>query len=190
MFSAESALLAQIHEHGRGPVDVIIALDEVGRGCVAGPVLTCASLWVQSSKQQLWLSQVKDSKKLTPAKRLACFQQVIKEFNYTEHSLPFKNSHLIPRVNLLKSKLVVQYLPDTLPIHSNSMQCIGFCLGEGSIAEVEQFNIWNAVQIAASRALLGLKEFFLNEQNISLNRVVILMDGNKPLAVPEVFVDV
>jgi hypothetical protein len=158
-FNSEQSLLNQIQSTSGLLIDTIIALDEVGRGCVAGPVLTCASLWVKapSNSEQKWVPEVKDSKKLTPAKRLACFNKVLKEFNYTENNIPFKNSHSIPKINILKPKTVFIMSAETINQSNNQFKCIGFCLGEGNIAEVEQFNIWNAVQIAASRALLGLK---------------------------------
>lgn len=198
MFSAEKELLKQIQikigtTHN---TEIIIAIDEVGRGCVAGPVLTCASLWVKSQTQQTnqhWTSQVRDSKKLTPNKRLSCFNNVLAEFNYTTNSLPFKNSLSTPRANLLKPTSVVTYdykSSQTVSNQYQSFQCIDFCLGEGDIEEVEKFNIWNAVQIAASRALLGLKEKYFDKNQLSLNKTIILMDGNKPLSVPAPFVNI
>lgn len=188
IFSSELALLNQIKINKSLDVDAIIALDEVGRGCVAGPVLTCASLWVKSShvkgNKQTWITQVKDSKKLTPSKRLSCYNHVLNDFNFTSSSLPYKNSGLIPYVKLLKSSTVMKF-ENGATKEKNHMECIGFCLGEGSLDEVEQYNIWNAVQIAFSRALLGLKELFLQE--ILLSKVVLLMDGKLPISVPEEF---
>ena len=45
---------------------VVIGVDEVGRGCLAGPVVAAAVFIPQEFE---WLSQVKDSKKLTAKKR-------------------------------------------------------------------------------------------------------------------------
>lgn len=208
MFFSEYSLLNQAAVKFKKEFTVIIAIDEVGRGCVAGPVLTCASIWVRSQNDggQTWISQVKDSKKLTAKKRLTCFNQVLAYFNYTITSVPFKDAKSIPRMNLLKPKSVLEFAacisPTTklqddkllaLKHKENNAQhftCLGFCLGESNISEVEQFNIWNAVQIAAARALLGLKEHFLDELNISLPQIILLMDGNKPLSVPELFLNV
>ena len=46
----------------------IAGIDEVGRGSLAGPVVAAAVI-LSSERSPLWLSQVRDSKKLTPHKR-------------------------------------------------------------------------------------------------------------------------
>lgn len=199
-FIHESNLIEQVFLQYQSEVSAIIAIDEVGRGCVAGPVLTCASLWIKSEQahHQSWLPQIKDSKKLTSQKRLACFKAVLSDFHYTLDSLPFKNSTFIPNLSshhkenlLVKPKFVFKYKPMTLKKEGQrSFQCIGFCLGEGHLDEVERFNIWNATQIAASRALLGLEEFYLKKLNTPMARLLILMDGNKPIMVPAHFLNV
>ena len=55
------------------------------------------------------------------------------------------------------------------------------------MAEVDSYNIWNAVQLAASRALVGLKENSLIKLNISEQNCLILMDGNKSISVPKMY---
>lgn len=50
----------------------IAGVDEVGRGCIAGPVVAAAVILPFPSELP-WLSQVRDSKQLTPAKRQAIF---------------------------------------------------------------------------------------------------------------------
>lgn len=79
----------------------IAALDEVGRGCLAGPVVTCASLWIDPlaplwsseesqeklraidphSVQRLWIPLIRDSKKLTPRARDICFDGAMQSFS-------------------------------------------------------------------------------------------------------------
>jgi ribonuclease HII len=57
------------------PVRIVAGVDEVGRGCLFGPVVTAAvvlpsdveSLW--KLKEYAWLKDVKDSKLLTPEER-------------------------------------------------------------------------------------------------------------------------
>ncbi len=46
----------------------VIGCDEVGRGCLAGPVVAAAVIFNHSSGPK-WLSQINDSKKLSPEKR-------------------------------------------------------------------------------------------------------------------------
>ncbi len=191
MFFAEQALLEQIHTLTGQNAEIIVALDEVGRGCVAGPVLTCASMWVRSHSSHAWITEVKDSKKLSPKKRLSCYKQVLAEFNYTNENLPFKNFHSFPKIDLSKSALCHKFLlPELNKVtKTHHFKCVGFCLGESSVEEVEIFNIWNAVQIALARALLGLKEYFFDKFNTSFDKLALLMDGNKPIAVPAPFLN-
>jgi ribonuclease HII len=84
-FKNERTLLATLKGHR-----VIIALDEVGRGCLAGPVMAGASLWLEPSAladkldvqgfQRLWIPLIRDSKKLTPKAREICFDGASQSF--------------------------------------------------------------------------------------------------------------
>lgn len=68
----------------------IIAVDEVGRGCLAGPVMAGASLWVEpqllpadfdkQGYQRLWIPLIRDSKKLTAKAREICFDGASQSF--------------------------------------------------------------------------------------------------------------
>ncbi len=58
------------HAHWQRGQARVVALDEVGRGCLSGPVLAAALIW---SEQIPMLSGVRDSKKLSPAKREALY---------------------------------------------------------------------------------------------------------------------
>ena len=51
----------------------IIGIDEVGRGCVAGPIVAVACLSRGQEDEYKILVQVKDSKKLTAKKRAELF---------------------------------------------------------------------------------------------------------------------
>jgi ribonuclease HII len=48
--------------------DAVIGCDEVGRGCLAGPVVAAAVVLDMGAKQK-WVGEIKDSKLLSPAKR-------------------------------------------------------------------------------------------------------------------------
>ena len=52
-------------------------LDEVGRGCLAGPVVACAII-LPSGRRPRWLKEVKDSKFLTPEKREYLYEKLVK----------------------------------------------------------------------------------------------------------------
>jgi ribonuclease HII len=57
-------------EHGH-PLSCVIGVDEVGRGCLAGPVMAAAVVLPEDSISVLpeWVSLVTDSKQLSPARR-------------------------------------------------------------------------------------------------------------------------
>ncbi len=48
--------------------DAVIGCDEVGRGCLAGPVVAAAVVLDMGAKQK-WFSEIRDSKLLSPLKR-------------------------------------------------------------------------------------------------------------------------
>ena len=55
----------------------VIGIDEVGRGPLAGPVVSCACIFFDYSIEQSRLSLFDDSKKLTIKKRSEAFHKVI-----------------------------------------------------------------------------------------------------------------
>ncbi len=103
-FQNERTLLANLTGH-----KVIIALDEVGRGCLAGPVMAGASLWLEPTSQieeldmqgfqRLWIPLIRDSKKLTPKAREICFDgasQSFVEFKAFDTVTLVKNALAVP----------------------------------------------------------------------------------------------
>ena len=48
---------------------IVMGVDEVGRGCLAGPVYAGAVILPEGEEYLEWISRVKDSKKLSPKKR-------------------------------------------------------------------------------------------------------------------------
>ena len=70
-FIEESKLLEQGYR-------LIAGVDEVGRGALAGPVVSAAVILPQRIDTP-WLSQVKDSKELSPQKRQFLSEQILQE---------------------------------------------------------------------------------------------------------------
>ncbi len=183
----------------------IIAIDEVGRGCVAGPVLSCVSLWIHknqiadiSSKKQHWIPYIDDSKKLSEKKRTFCFNLILKEYDLNLTSIPFSNMNPTHPNELKLSESKLHFHAEKFLnlkkhdfLHPQiDFECISFSLGESSANEVDNFNIWNAVQLAAGRALINLQEnvlmFYPLLQN-DFKKAIILMDGKHFLKVPKGF---
>jgi len=61
---------------GRGGYKFIAGLDEVGRGCLAGPVLASAVI-LPAKGRWPWLREVRDSKLLSPAKRAFLYDKIM-----------------------------------------------------------------------------------------------------------------
>lgn len=60
--------------------DYIIGIDEVGRGCLAGPICAVAVLCKNTQEEKEFLQEVKDSKKLSAKKREEIFDDLQAKF--------------------------------------------------------------------------------------------------------------
>ena len=84
----------------------VIGIDEVGRGPLAGPVVSCACIFFDYSIEQAQLSLFDDSKKLTIKKRCEAFHKVyqLKNENKLRFSLGFANVIEIDKFNILEAE--------------------------------------------------------------------------------------
>ncbi len=78
----------------------IIGVDEVGRGCLAGPVV-CAAV-ILSAKHRPWVDQVRDSKKLSAKKRQLLSEYIIEECVY---AICEGSPRQVDEVNILQATL-------------------------------------------------------------------------------------
>lgn len=74
---------------------LVCGIDEVGRGCLAGPVVTCAAILPRDTPQDF-----QDSKKLTPRQREQAFTWLTKHAAY---SIAFGSHHLIDTSNIYQA---------------------------------------------------------------------------------------
>ena len=72
-------------------IGTVIGIDEVGRGSLAGPVVSCACIFFDYSIEQSQLSFIDDSKKLTINKRCEAFHKIyqLKNDNKLQFALGF-----------------------------------------------------------------------------------------------------
>jgi ribonuclease HII len=86
----------------------IIGVDEVGRGCLAGPVV-CAAV-ILPDQHRPWIDQVKDSKRLSLKKRQLLSEYIIEECIYSicEGPIALIDSKNILRATLLTMKDCVE----------------------------------------------------------------------------------
>jgi ribonuclease HII len=76
--------------------NVIVGVDEVGRGCLAGPVVAAAVMLWPNSKHKL----LQDSKILTHEQRLEAYQWIIK---HSWHAIGIIGHRVIDRDNIYKA---------------------------------------------------------------------------------------
>ena len=83
----------------------VIGIDEVGRGPLAGPVVSCACIFFDYSIEQSQLSLFDDSKKLTIKKRCEAFHKVyqLKNDNKLQFTLGFASVVEIDKYNILEA---------------------------------------------------------------------------------------
>ena len=83
----------------------VIGIDEVGRGPLAGPVVSCACIFFNYSIDRSQLLLFDDSKKLTIKKRCEAFHTVyqLKKENKLQFSLGFANVVEIDKFNILEA---------------------------------------------------------------------------------------
>ncbi len=141
-------------------------VDEVGRGCLAGPVVACAvSLNIQENEladlelmlAYLKLIEVQDSKKISSAKRLQVLARAgIGNIEQTQFSLALK-----------------------IPLIASSQWNIDFAISQVGPQEIDSLNILQATMLAMRQATETLiKKNKANESGVgSIHHIFI--DGNK-----------
>jgi len=115
------------------PEKIKIGIDEVGRGCFAGPVVACAVCFDKENiiENGKFLSSLDDSKKLTRKKREIIFTQLIKFANKKKPLLKFGmgvvDNFYIDEKNIREAtKLAMQRALDELllKINPNNIQSV------------------------------------------------------------------
>ena len=83
----------------------VVGIDEVGRGTLAGPVVSCACIFFDYSIEQSQLFLFDDSKKLTIKKRCEAFHKVyqLKNDNKLQFTLGFASVVEIDKYNILEA---------------------------------------------------------------------------------------
>lgn len=150
---------------------LILGIDEVGRGPLAGPVVACTTFCLIHSKESLSLSQlfeylsglnITDSKKLTPKKRLDILKKLKIDL------LQIKSNH---------------FYKIQLPFISDEVIELFFVISEISHKIIDEINILNATKMAMDDSfLIGLKNIFENQRvhddQMHGKIANVLIDGN------------
>ena len=97
----------------------VIGLDEVGRGPLAGPVISCGCYFTNYSIQKDFTNFIGDSKKLSEKKRVVSFKflQNLKKKGIIEYHLGIANVEEIDHLNILEAtKLSMKRVVDKFNI--------------------------------------------------------------------------
>ena len=91
-----------LEQQYEGPV---IGLDEVGRGPLAGPVISCGCYFKNYTIHNEYISFIVDSKKLSPKKRESSFKflQILKQKGVIDYHLGISNVQEIDTLNILEA---------------------------------------------------------------------------------------
>ncbi len=90
-------------DRDRIPVDRIAGVDEVGRGCLFGPVVAAAVILPESVWEPLATAGVTDSKRLSPKRRAILYDEILA---CAEGYVGFSSVREIDRINILQASLL------------------------------------------------------------------------------------
>ena len=138
---------------------LVAGIDEVGRGPLAGPVVSCACIFLDYSIEVSQLSLFDDSKKLTIKKRSEAFHKVyqLKNDDKLHFTLGFASVIEIDRLNILEATKIsmrravqkLHYDNANLIIDGKINLKLSFCKGYGIIkGDQKSFSIATASIIA------------------------------------------
>jgi ribonuclease HII len=101
--------------------DPVIGLDEVGRGPLAGPVISCGCYFKNYTTQEDFYNLIGDSKKLSEKKRKVSFEflQNLKKEGIIDYHLGIANVEEIDKLNILEAtKLSMKRVVDKFNLQS------------------------------------------------------------------------
>ncbi|MEY4065811.1 MAG: hypothetical protein RIR26_2019 [Pseudomonadota bacterium] len=200
--SSRQTLFDDASTQDKSKVRCFVSLDEVGRGCLAGPVVVGATLWIESeSRPELepWFSSLRDSKKLSAQQREKIFEEALAHQLIDTAALvpPAVDSNL--KGGRASSKVRNEQKDDALllrdPVRvfkwseaevrlrlaetptkkrAPTFRPLQAAIGSASAEEIDTHGILVALGRAASRALVQLRT---PQEKIGN----IFFDGNRPM---------
>lgn len=82
---------------------IVAGVDEVGRGCLAGPVVSASVIIDKKQKSLDFISELNDSKKLGKLKREELEKKISENFI---HSVDFVDNQTIDKINILQASIL------------------------------------------------------------------------------------
>lgn len=184
-------------EEKQTSADLFIAVDEVGRGCLAGPIVVCATIWKfqkASTELEEWLRSLRDSKKMSALSRERAFikaqsqrfigngsdwetpPQLNVESRAKNNSRAGKNLFLpTHRTQWSAAKLTEQLARiETTRAIEQSFTLQSAHIGWSSAQEIDHHGIIPSLGNAVSRALEQLP--------LDVQPAILFFDGHTPLS--------
>ena len=104
-----------------------VGIDEVARGCLAGPVFTAAVIWPKDLECE-FENEIKDSKKLSRKKRKFLREYI--EYNAIDFSVGYKDNTIIDKHNILNATHMAMHdcldklnvIPELILVDGNSFK--------------------------------------------------------------------
>ena len=104
-----------------------VGIDEVARGCLAGPVFTAAVIWPKDLECE-YQNEIKDSKKLSKKKRKSLRDYI--EYNAIDFSVSFNDNTIIDKYNILNATHMTMHksidklniIPELLLVDGNTFK--------------------------------------------------------------------
>jgi ribonuclease HII len=164
-----STFLFSMHPTGKS-LNSFVSLDEVGRGCIAGPVVVCATFWQRddiANEFANWLRELKDSKKMSARSREQSFATAIRE-KFIKNLDLWENPPVIPpsmkdseklclppRICKWTDKQLIAAMAgsDKRKAKTQPFRLSSSYIGFAGADEIDALGIIPALGLAASRAL-------------------------------------
>lgn len=110
---------------------LVIGVDEVGRGCLAGPVVSCAIIMNRDSL----IDGVTDSKKLSKKKREKLYKEILN--NYIAYGIGIVDNKIIDEINIKNaSKLAMKIAIENLKDKNNNKIIADFLITDAEKVDV------------------------------------------------------
>lgn len=136
----------------------IIGVDEVGRGCLAGPVVSCAIIM----KKESCIEGVTDSKKLSKKKRLSLYDKILNEC--IAFGIGIVNNEIIDEINIKQaSRLAMKTAIENIKDENGNRILGDFLITDAEKVDVDlpQLNLIHGDELSyvVSCASIIAKEF-------------------------------
>ncbi|TSC74998.1 MAG: ribonuclease HII [Parcubacteria group bacterium Gr01-1014_30] len=158
----------------------VVCLDEVGRGCLAGPVVACAVMIINPKHEarnpkQIPMLQIRNSKRFGKLKNWNL--DIVSNFDIRISNLKIRDSKkLSPKARDMFYKILISH-PD-----------IKWGTGRVYPRVIDRINIFEATKLAMARAIQNLAQKYQLQKTNDRSQIVgngfFILDGNMKLNLP------